>query len=102
MKYLVELSTVDPLDEHEVRVHELEAETLPLAVRDVEKMVMSRKWDRATLYEPVRVFEAVRAVDVVDAQGKPVKDRMDPAFVPDGNGAGGVDAVSGGLAGAGF
>jgi hypothetical protein len=45
----------------------LNAETLPLAVREVQKSVADGVADEAILYVPMRIFKGGRRVDILEA-----------------------------------
>jgi hypothetical protein len=50
----------------------MSADTLPLAVREVQKTLDSAEIGNAIIYVPVRVLKSMRRVEMMDAKGNPV------------------------------
>ena len=72
--FLVEYKTCVPgQDGKHLSVHvPLEADTLQIAQREVERVVASGCVDEAVLYQPVKVISATRVVNSTEMSGKGV------------------------------
>lgn len=61
-------------------LNSIEAETLPLAQREVEKVLATGATDEAVIYEPRRVLKASRTISTSDIHGRAVRESEAPAL----------------------
>jgi hypothetical protein len=79
--YVVEFRIKNDANEVMPSLQAIQAETLPLASREVEKVLATGTADEAVIYEPVRVLRASRRVEVTDMKGRTAADRTETVAV---------------------